>query len=182
MPSRQESPQPLLSKTSSNTAAGSSFFGNRARRVHQALLPHCQALLGSGRPSRLSEHHSADIGFLPFRVVTPPEVLKPRRRQLGIAHRVLDVAPSDIGLQRSRVMASVRERKVPAASLSAIISGSCRILDTSDAGGPGHMTLWRKNSEREFYRQAGVTNSRHKTSRPRSVVLPNRHDDRHLQS
>ena len=35
----------------------------------------------------------------------PPKVLEPIRRQLGVAHRVLDVFMPEIGLQRPRIMA-----------------------------------------------------------------------------
>ena len=34
----------------------------------------------------------------------PPEVLKPIRRQLGVAHRVLDIAMAKIRLQCPRIM------------------------------------------------------------------------------
>jgi hypothetical protein len=37
----------------------------------------------------------------------PPEVLEPIRRQLGIAHRVLDVLMAQVGLQGSRIMALI---------------------------------------------------------------------------
>ena len=36
-----------------------------------------------------------------------PEILKPRRRQLCIAHRVLNVAVAEVSLQRSRIVSSV---------------------------------------------------------------------------
>src|ERR1700674_1982124 len=39
-----------------------------------------------------------------------PKVLEPCRRQLGVAHRVLDVPVPEIGLQRPRVMAAVGKR------------------------------------------------------------------------
>jgi hypothetical protein len=41
----------------------------------------------------------------------PPEVLEPGRRQLGIAHRVLDVAMAEVGLQGAGVVASIGKRK-----------------------------------------------------------------------
>jgi len=34
-----------------------------------------------------------------------PEILEPARRQLGVSHRVLDVAVAKISLQRSRIVA-----------------------------------------------------------------------------
>jgi hypothetical protein len=40
----------------------------------------------------------------------PPEILKPRWRQLGVLHCVLDVAVAEIGLQRPRVMPSNGQR------------------------------------------------------------------------
>jgi hypothetical protein len=39
----------------------------------------------------------------------PPKVLEPRRRQLGVAHRVLDIFVSEVGLERSRIVAPVRQ-------------------------------------------------------------------------
>jgi hypothetical protein len=36
-----------------------------------------------------------------------PEILKPYRRQLGIAHRVLDVAMLEVSLQDARIVVSV---------------------------------------------------------------------------
>ena len=41
----------------------------------------------------------------------PPEVLEPSRRQLGVSHRVLDVAVAEVSLQRSRIVALVGQRK-----------------------------------------------------------------------
>jgi hypothetical protein len=43
-------------------------------------------------------------------VSLPPEILEPRRRQLGIAHRVLDVLMTQVCLQRPRVVAPVCKR------------------------------------------------------------------------
>ena len=40
---------------------------------------------------------------------SPPKVLEPRRRQLGVAHRVLDIFVSEVGLERSRIVAPVRQ-------------------------------------------------------------------------
>ena len=43
----------------------------------------------------------------------PPEVLEPRRRQLRVANRMLDIAMPEVGLHRSCVVPSIGER-VPA--------------------------------------------------------------------
>ena len=43
------------------------------------------------------------------REAVPPEVLEPIRRQLGVAHRVLNVAVAQIGLERPRVVPAVGE-------------------------------------------------------------------------
>jgi hypothetical protein len=40
-----------------------------------------------------------------------PEILEPARRQLGVSHRVLDVAVAEVSLQRPRIVALVRQRK-----------------------------------------------------------------------
>ena len=40
-----------------------------------------------------------------------PEVLEPARRQLGIAHGVLDVPVAEVGLQRARIVALVGQRE-----------------------------------------------------------------------
>jgi hypothetical protein len=45
----------------------------------------------------------------PFRL--SPEVLEPGRRHLGVPHRVLDVAVSEVGLQRPGVVARIGEGK-----------------------------------------------------------------------
>ena len=42
--------------------------------------------------------------------LTAPEILEPRRRKLGVAHRVLDVAVAEIGLQGARIVSLVRQR------------------------------------------------------------------------
>ena len=42
--------------------------------------------------------------------ITPPKILEPRRRQLSVAHGVLNVAVAEIGLQGARIVSSVRER------------------------------------------------------------------------
>src|SRR5262245_63923276 len=39
-----------------------------------------------------------------------PEILEPSGRQLGVAHRVLDVLVPEICLQRARVVASIGQR------------------------------------------------------------------------
>jgi hypothetical protein len=39
----------------------------------------------------------------------PPKVLEPGRRKLGVAHRVLDVAMAEVGLQRAGIVAGVGE-------------------------------------------------------------------------
>ena len=38
-----------------------------------------------------------------------PKIFKPRRRQLGVPHGVLDIAMTEIRLQRSRIMSLVRQ-------------------------------------------------------------------------
>jgi hypothetical protein len=53
---------------------------------------------------------STAAGFEAPRTSLPPEILEARRRQLGIAHRVLDVAVSKVGLERPRIVPSVRQR------------------------------------------------------------------------
>ena len=45
------------------------------------------------------------------RIRSSPEVLEPARRQLGVSHRVLDVAVAEVSLQRSRIVALVGQRK-----------------------------------------------------------------------
>ena len=40
-----------------------------------------------------------------------PEVLEPLGRQLGMAHRVLDIAVAEVGLQCARIVPLVRERE-----------------------------------------------------------------------
>src|SRR5262245_49985416 len=39
-----------------------------------------------------------------------PEVLEPKRRQLGVAHRVLDVLVPEICLQRAGIVAGISQR------------------------------------------------------------------------
>jgi hypothetical protein len=45
--------------------------------------------------------------------LVPPKILEPRRRQLGVAHRMLDVLVTQVGLQRASIVASIGKR-VPA--------------------------------------------------------------------
>ena len=40
-----------------------------------------------------------------------PEILEPRRRQLGIANRVLDILVAEVGLQGPRIVALVGQRE-----------------------------------------------------------------------
>jgi hypothetical protein len=51
----------------------------------------------------MSPRHVADVS-------TSPEILEPRRRQLGVSHGVLDVAMPQVSLQGARVVPFVRER------------------------------------------------------------------------
>ena len=41
----------------------------------------------------------------------PPKILEPARRQLGVSHRVLDVAVAEVSLQRPGIVALVGQRK-----------------------------------------------------------------------
>jgi hypothetical protein len=50
-----------------------------------------------------SSHRSNRRSQLSF----PPEILEPRRRKLGIAHRMLDVAMPEIRLQGASIVASI---------------------------------------------------------------------------
>ena len=58
----------------------------------------------------LSSGRAGQIDNKPTKlVVLSPEILEARRRQLGIAHRVLDVLVAKPSLQRPRVVAGVRQ-------------------------------------------------------------------------
>jgi hypothetical protein len=52
-----------------------------------------------------AERALADAGFSPR--LNSPKVLEARRRQLSVANRMLDVAVTEVSLQRPRVMSSV---------------------------------------------------------------------------
>ena len=47
---------------------------------------------------------NADIRY------SPPKVLEPCRRQLGVAHRVLDVLVPEVGLERPRIVSPISKR------------------------------------------------------------------------
>jgi len=47
---------------------------------------------------------------MPHNNLSTPEVFEPRRRKLGIANRVLDIAVAEIGLQGSRIMPCIGQR------------------------------------------------------------------------
>ena len=48
-----------------------------------------------------------------FGYSVPAGILEPRRRQLSVAHRMLDVAMPEVNLQRTRIMTLISKR-VPA--------------------------------------------------------------------
>jgi hypothetical protein len=50
------------------------------------------------------------ISAVPDAELRSPKVLEPCRRQFGVANRMLNVAVSEVSLQRPRVVTSVRER------------------------------------------------------------------------
>jgi hypothetical protein len=50
---------------------------------------------------------NGDDDFGAIRPGSPPEVLKPIRRQLGVAHRVLDILMPEICLQAARIVAGI---------------------------------------------------------------------------
>jgi hypothetical protein len=65
------------------------------------LIPDVDYVNASYRPKSLSRLR---------RKSGPPKVLEARGRQFRVAHRVLDVAVSEVSLQGPRVMPSVRQR------------------------------------------------------------------------
>jgi hypothetical protein len=54
-------------------------------------------------------HPSGETFFYEGRL-SPPEIPEPRRRQLGVAHCVLNVAVPKVGLQGASVVSFVRQR------------------------------------------------------------------------
>ena len=74
---------------------------------------HCQSLkfpgacLTNGR--RFQFHDSRNYAGLSSERSVAPEIFEPVRRQLGVAHRVLDVLVAEVGLHRPRVCALVGE-------------------------------------------------------------------------
>jgi len=51
----------------------------------------------------------ARVNYFGSRAVSTPEVLEPMRRQLGVAHRVLNILVPQPSLQRPCVVAGVRQ-------------------------------------------------------------------------
>ena len=51
------------------------------------------------------------LGGVAGPLVLSPEILEPARRQLSIAHGVLDIPVPEVGLERPRVVALVGQRK-----------------------------------------------------------------------
>ena len=63
-------------------------------------------------PDLLRRHGWRPLSRRPARRIrSSPEVLEPARRQLGVSHRVLDVAVAEVSLQRSGIVALVGQRK-----------------------------------------------------------------------
>jgi hypothetical protein len=61
-----------------------------------------------------------------------PEVFEPARRQLGVSHRVLDVAVAEVSLQRPRIVALVGQRKAARVAQHVRMSRKAQLgLDTS---------------------------------------------------
>ena len=66
------------------------------------------------------------------RIRSSPEVFEPARRQLGVSHRVLDVAVAEVSLQRSRIVAFVGQRKTTGVAQHVRMSRKAQLgLDTS---------------------------------------------------
>ena len=51
------------------------------------------------------------LGRVAGPLVLSSEILKAARRQLGVSHGVLDVTVAEVSLQRSRIVALVRQRE-----------------------------------------------------------------------
>ena len=66
------------------------------------------------------------------RIRSSPEVLEPARRQLGVSHRVLDVAVAEVSLQRPGIVALVGQRKATGVAQHVRMSRKAQLgLDTS---------------------------------------------------
>src|SRR5262245_7132829 len=84
-----------------------------------------------------------------------PEVLEPVRRQLRVAHRVLDVLVPEICLQRPRVVASVGERVAGSVAQHVRMDGKGHASALTDAAEQSVEALGRHRSTalgREYMR------------------------------
>jgi hypothetical protein len=97
-----EIPPTLLARAAAICCTGS-VKPRRANNTDPDLAIYC-ASLTSFSTVRSSRRQDASRGAL------SPEILEPIRRQLGVAHRVLDVLVPKIGLQRARVVTGIGKR------------------------------------------------------------------------
>jgi len=107
----------------------------------------------------LSSGRAGQIDNKPTKlVVLSPEILEARRRQLGIAHRVLDVLVAEVGLQGARVVALIGQSE--AAGMTQHVrmrferqpGGSTGALDhASEPGSRERRTALRGEDERRSW-------------------------------
>src|SRR5271170_3908742 len=91
-----------------------------------------------------------------FQLTIPPEILEPRRRHLGVAHRVLDIPVAQVGLERPRVVPLVGKRVTAGVpehmrmSLERQLGDLSRSLDHASKTSRGE---WRSTLRREDERR-----------------------------
>jgi hypothetical protein len=99
--------------------------------------------------------------------VQRPEILEPRRRQLGVAHRVLDVLVPHPGLDRPRIVASVSQSVAASVPEHMGVTGSQARPSPRHSMRQGADTARRQlaSAARQAYRAAARTSFGQRRSR-----------------
>jgi hypothetical protein len=105
--------------------------------------------------------------------LSPPEILEPRRRQLGVKHRVLDIAVAEIGLQAARIMPVIRE--LVAAGMPKHVRVRLEAKASRDVGAPdqsaeARLAKWCAALGREHYWRLRVLLALKPAQRPQFIA------------
>ena len=65
----------------------------------------------ASRIASTAQRTSGGVWVVAGPLVLSPEILEPARRQLGVSHRMLDIAMAQVGLQCPRIMALLARAK-----------------------------------------------------------------------
>lgn len=132
----------------------SGYFWQNRNFQHRFWVPSRQSAARGVTPSGGSDQLIPAGGI----VSIPPEVLEPRRRQLRVPDRVLDVLMAEIRLKGSRIVASIRQRKAACVSehvgmrLEAELGlDACPLDHPGETGGTERRAAFRGKDERRSW-------------------------------